>query len=44
MKKIIKHILIGMLFLVSISFIQNVKAETYTGHAIWPSEFISNIL
>lgn len=42
-KKLYWYATIGILFLLSILGIKNVKAETYTGQAIWPSEFISNI-
>ena len=43
MKKILKYTLLSMLFLLTIFSIKEVKAETYTGQAIWPSEHISNI-
>lgn len=43
MNKIFKYALFGMLFLLSIVGIKEVHAETYTGQAIWPSEYISNI-
>ena len=43
MNKIFKCALFGMLFLLSIVGIKEVHAETYTGQAIWPSEYISNI-
>ena len=43
MKKIIKYTVVGILFLLSIFGITKVNAETYTGQAIWPSEYISNI-
>ena len=43
MKKIFKCAMFGMLFLLSIFGIKEVHAETYTGQAIWPSEYISNI-
>ena len=42
-KRIIKYALMGMLFLLSVMVIQEVKAEKYTGQAIWPSEHISGI-
>ncbi len=41
--KIYKYATIGILFFMAILGIKTVKAETYTGQAIWPSEFISNI-
>ena len=43
MKKVFKCAMFGMLFLLSIFGIKEVHAETYTGQAIWPSEYISNI-
>ena len=43
MNKIFKCALFGMLFLLSIVGIKEVHAETDTGQAIWPSEYISNI-
>lgn len=43
MKKIIKYTVVGILFLLSIFGITKVNAETYTGQAIWPSEWISDI-
>ena len=42
-KKIIKYALMSVLFLLSVIGIQEVKAEKYTGQAIWPSEHISGI-
>lgn len=42
-KKICKYALISMLFLMLIMGIQEVKAEKYTGQAIWVSEHIANI-
>ena len=41
--KILKCAMMSMLFLLSIFSIQSVHAEQYTGQAIWPSEWISNI-
>ena len=41
--KIYRYVMISILFFMTILGIKNVKAETYTGQAIWPSEFISNI-
>ena len=41
--KIIKTFLLVISLIGTIFSIQNVKAETYTGQAIWPSEHISNI-
>lgn len=44
MKKIkLLYAVIGILFLSTIFGISKVNAEEYTGQAIWPSEFISNI-
>lgn len=43
MKKVFKCAMFGMLFLLSIFGIKEVHAETYTGQAIWASEYISNI-
>lgn len=42
-KKLYRYAMIGILFFMTILGIKTVKAETYTGQAIWPSEFISNI-
>ena len=42
-KSIYKYAMIGILFFMTILGIKTVNAETYTGQAIWPSEFISNI-
>lgn len=41
--KICKYAFLSVLFLSIIIGITKVNAETYTGQAIWPSEFISNI-
>ena len=41
--KIGKCAMMGMLFLLSIFSMQTVHAEKYTGQAIWPSEYISNM-
>ena len=41
--KILKCAMFGILFLLSIFSVQSVHAEQYTGQAIWPSEWISNI-
>ena len=41
--KICKYALISVLFLMTFFSITEVKAEKYTGQAIWPSEHISNI-
>ena len=41
--KIYRYAMVGILFFMAILGIKTVKAETYTGQAIWPSEFISNI-
>ena len=41
--KFLKCAMMSMLFLLSIFSIQSVHAEQYTGQAIWPSEWISNI-
>ena len=42
-KKLCRYAMIGILFFMTILGIKTVNAETYTGQAIWPSEFISNI-
>lgn len=42
-KKIFKYALFSILFLMTFVGIQEVKAEKYTGQAIWPSEHIANI-
>ncbi|MBQ7790403.1 MAG: Cys-Gln thioester bond-forming surface protein [Bacilli bacterium] len=42
-KKIYRYAMVGILFFMAILGVKTVKAETYTGQAIWPSEFISNI-
>ena len=42
-KKLFRYAIAGILFFMTFLKINNVKAETYTGQAIWPSEFISNI-
>ena len=42
-KKFYRYAMVGILFFMTILGIKTVKAETYTGQAIWPSEFISNI-
>ena len=42
-KKMFKYALTCMLFLLTIFSTPIVHAEKYTGQAIWPSEFISNI-
>ena len=42
-KKLFKCAMMSMLFLLSIFSITEVHAEKYTGQAIWPSEYISNI-
>lgn len=42
-KKLFRYAMAGILFFMTFLEINNVKAETYTGQAIWPSEFISNI-
>lgn len=41
--KIGKYAMMGILFLVAIFSTQTVHAEKYTGQAIWPSEYISNV-
>ena len=41
--KLYRYAMVGILFFMAILGIKTVKAETYTGQAIWPSEFISNI-
>ncbi|MBQ6497354.1 MAG: Cys-Gln thioester bond-forming surface protein [Bacilli bacterium] len=41
--KLFKCAMMSMLFLLSIFNITTVHAEKYTGQAIWPSEYISNI-
>ena len=41
--KLIKYNVIGIFLLLAFIGIKEVKAETYTGQAIWPSEHISNI-
>ena len=41
--KIGKYAFMGILFLVAIFSTQTVHAEKYTGQAIWPSEYISNV-
>lgn len=41
--KIFKCVTMSILFLLAIFCTQKVNAETYTGQAIWPSEYISNI-
>ena len=41
--KIFKYAMTCMLFLMAIFSINEVHAEQYTGQAIWPSEYISNI-
>ncbi|NLC87883.1 MAG: Cys-Gln thioester bond-forming surface protein, partial [Clostridiaceae bacterium] len=41
--KIVKYAMMSILFLMAIFTIQEVKAEEYTGEAIWPSEYINNI-
>lgn len=41
--KIFKCAMMSILFLLSIFNITTVHAEKYTGQAIWPSEYISNI-
>ena len=38
-----KYAMMGILFLLTIFGVQTVHAEQYTGQAIWPSEYISNI-
>ena len=38
-----KYAMMGILFLLTIFGVQTVRAEQYTGQAIWPSEYISNI-
>ena len=42
-KSIYKYAMIGILFFMTILGIKTVNAETYTGQAIWPSEFIPNM-
>ena len=42
-KKILKYAMMSILFLLTICGVQTVHAEKYTGQAIWPSEYISNI-
>ena len=42
-KKLFKCAMLSILFLLSIFGITEVHAEKYTGQAIWPSEYISNI-
>ena len=43
-RRILKCAMLSMLFLLTIfSTVQHVHAEKYTGQAIWPSEYISNI-
>ena len=42
-KKLLKCAFMSILFLLSIFTVQTVHAEKYTGQAIWPSEYISNI-
>ena len=42
-KKFYRYAMVGILFFMAILGIKTVKPETYTGQAIWPSEFISNI-
>ena len=41
--KLFKCAMMSMLFILSIFGITEVHAEKYTGQAIWPSEYISNI-
>lgn len=41
--KLFKYAMMSMLFILSIFGITEVHAEQYTGQAIWPSEYISNI-
>ncbi|MBO4956228.1 MAG: hypothetical protein J6C50_00080, partial [Rickettsiales bacterium] len=41
--KLIKYNIIGIFLFLAFIGIKEVKAETYTGQAIWPSEHISNI-
>ena len=41
--KIFKYAMTCMLFLMAIFTVTEVHAEQYTGQAIWPSEYISNI-
>ena len=41
--KIFKCAMMSMLFLLPIFGITEVHAEKYTGQAIWPSEYISNV-
>ena len=41
--KLCRYAMIGILFFMTILGIKTVNAETYTGQAIWPSEYISNI-
>ena len=42
-KKILKLSIISLFLILGFITIDKVNAETYTGQAIWPSEFISNI-
>ena len=42
-KRIFKYATMSILFLLTIFGVQSVHAEQYTGQAIWPSEYISNI-
>lgn len=42
-KKILKYAMMSMLFLLTLFSASEVKAEQYTGQAIWPSEHISGI-
>ena len=42
-KKILKLSIISLFLILGFITIDKVNAETYTGQALWPSEFISNI-
>lgn len=42
-KKLFKYAMYSILFLLTIFGVTEVHAEKYTGQAIWPSEYISNI-
>ena len=42
-KRLFKYAMSCMLFLMAIFTVTEVHAEQYTGQAIWPSEYISNI-
>ena len=42
-QKVFKYAFVSILFLLAVFSIQEVHAEKYTGQAIWPSEYVSNI-